>query len=87
MEQQYIIFFSLDIECNSKLENGAAQVAIVRRADVLVIDEFSMLDFSCFVLWKASVVDLLGAIHVIMHREVDTNCFWAILPNCLLSVA
>ena len=40
--------FSLDIECNSKLENGTTQVAILRRTDVLVIDEFSMLDFFLF---------------------------------------
>ena len=35
-------FFALDIKCNSSLENDTAQV---RKTDVLVIDEFSMLDF------------------------------------------
>ena len=41
-------FFGLDIECNSSLENGTVQVAKLRKTDVLVIDEFSMLDFFVF---------------------------------------
>ena len=41
-------FFALDIECNSSLENGTVQVAKLRKTDVLVIDEFSMLDFFLF---------------------------------------
>ena len=41
-------FFGLDIECNSSLENGTIQVAKLRKTDVLVIDEFSMLDFFLF---------------------------------------
>ncbi len=40
--------FGLDIECNSRLENGTVQVAHLRKTDVLVIDEFSMLDFFLF---------------------------------------
>ena len=35
--------FSLDIECNCSLEEGTVQVAKLRKTDVLVIDEFSML--------------------------------------------
>ena len=38
-------FFALDIECNSRLEHGTTQATLVRKTDVLVIDEFSMLDF------------------------------------------
>lgn len=41
-------FFALDIECNSTLENGTAQVTCLRKTDVIVIDEFSMLDFFLF---------------------------------------
>ena len=41
-------FFQLDIEYNSSLENGTAQVNRLRRTNVLVIDEFSMLDFYLF---------------------------------------
>ena len=41
-------FFALDINCNSSLENGTLQVAKLRKTDVLVIDEFSMLDFLIF---------------------------------------
>ena len=41
-------FFGLDIDCNSSLENGTIQVAKLRKTNVLVIDEFSMLDFSSF---------------------------------------
>ena len=41
-------FFGLDIDCNSSLENGTIQVAKLRKTDVLVIDEFSMLDFFLF---------------------------------------
>ena len=41
-------FFGLDIDCNSSLENGTIQAAKLRKTDVLVIDEFSMLDFFLF---------------------------------------
>ena len=41
-------FFSLDIECNSTLENGTVQVTKLRKTDVIVIDEFSMLDYYLF---------------------------------------
>ncbi len=40
--------FALDIECNSRLENGTVQMAHLRKTDVLVIDVFSMLDFFLF---------------------------------------
>ena len=41
-------FFSLDTDCNSGLENGTIQVTKVKKTDILVIDEFSMLDFLLF---------------------------------------
>ena len=41
-------FFVLDVDCNSTLENGTVQVAKLRKTDVLVIDEFSMLDYYLF---------------------------------------
>ena len=41
-------FFSLDINCNSSLENGTVQVTKVKKTDVIVIDEFNMLDFFLF---------------------------------------
>ena len=41
-------FFGLDIEYNSSLEEGTVQVAKLRKTDVLVIDEFSMLDWFLF---------------------------------------
>ena len=41
-------FFSLDVDCNSNLENGTVQVAKLRKTDVIVIDEFSMLDYYLF---------------------------------------
>ena len=34
--------FSLDIDCNSSLENSTVEVARLRKTHVLVIDEFSM---------------------------------------------
>ena len=38
----------MDIECNCSLEEGTVQVAKLKKTDVLVIDEFSMLDgFLC----------------------------------------
>ena len=40
--------FSLDIECKSSLENGTVQVTKLRKTDVIVIDEFSMLDYFLF---------------------------------------
>ena len=36
-------FLSLNIECNSTPENGIVQVTKLRKTDVIVIDEFSML--------------------------------------------
>ena len=41
-------FFSLDIECQSTLENGTVEVTKLRKTDVIVIDEFSMLDYYLF---------------------------------------
>ena len=41
-------FFALDIDCNSSLENGTVQVAKLKKTDVIVIDEFSMLDYFLF---------------------------------------
>ena len=38
-------FFCLDLDYNSSLENGTFQTARLRKTDVIVIDEFSMLDF------------------------------------------
>lgn len=41
-------FFALDVEYNSTLENGTVQVAKLRKTDLLVIDEFSMMDHYLF---------------------------------------
>ena len=41
-------FFCLDLEYNSSLENGTFQTTRLRKTDVIVIDEFSMLDFYLF---------------------------------------
>ena len=40
--------FCLDIECKSSLENGTVQVTKLRKTDVIIIDEFSMLDYFLF---------------------------------------
>ena len=40
--------FALDIEYNSLLEEGTVQTTKLRKCDVLVIDEFSMLDWFLF---------------------------------------
>jgi len=37
-------FYSLDIECNTKLENGMAEVSHLWKTDILAMDEFSMLN-------------------------------------------
>ena len=39
---------NFDIDCNSSLESGTIQVNRLRKTNVLVIDEFSMLDFFLF---------------------------------------
>lgn len=41
-------FFGLDIKYNSTLEEGTVQVAKLRKTDVIIIDEFSMLDWFLF---------------------------------------
>jgi len=41
-------FFGLNIHCDSSLENGTAKATCVKKTDVLVIDEFSMLDHFLF---------------------------------------
>ena len=41
-------FFGLDIDCNNSLENGIIQAAKLCITDVLVIDEFSVLDLFLF---------------------------------------
>ena len=41
-------FFALNILCDSSLENGTALTTRVKKTDVLVIDEFSMLDHFLF---------------------------------------
>ena len=41
-------FFNLDIELNCNLEHGTAQTTALRKTDVLLVDEFSMLDATLF---------------------------------------
>ena len=41
-------FFNLDIEPNCNLQHGTAQTATLRKTDVLVVDEFSVLDATLF---------------------------------------
>ena len=41
-------FFCLDLDYNSSLENGTFQTTRLRKTDVIVIDEFSMLDLFLF---------------------------------------
>ena len=41
-------FFNLDIELTCNLQHGTAQTTILRKTDVLVVDEFSMLDATLF---------------------------------------
>ena len=41
-------FFCLDLDYNSSLENGTVQTTRLRKTDVVVIDEFSMLDVYLF---------------------------------------
>ena len=41
-------FFNLDIELNCNLQHGTAQTTMLRKTDVLVVDEFFMLDATLF---------------------------------------
>ena len=41
-------FFNLDIELNCNLQHGTAQTTTLRKTDVLVVNEFSMLDATLF---------------------------------------
>ena len=41
-------FFELDIELKCNLQHGTAQTTTLRKTDVLVVDEFSMLDATLF---------------------------------------
>ena len=41
-------FYCLDLDYNSSLENGTFQTTRLRKTDVIVIDEFSMMDFYLF---------------------------------------
>ena len=41
-------FFCLDLDYNSSLENGTFHTTRLRKTDVIVIDEFSMLHFFLF---------------------------------------
>ena len=55
---------------NSSLKNGTVKVAPLRKTDVLVMDEFSMLDYHLF-----CVADCVGSLqrnmYPVIHREVD----------------
>ena len=41
-------FFNLDIELNCNLQHGTAQTTTLRKTNVLVVGEFSMLDTTLF---------------------------------------
>ena len=41
-------FFNLDIELKCNLQHGTAQTTTLRKTDVMVVDEFSMLDATLF---------------------------------------
>ena len=42
-------FFGLDIEYNSSLEKGTVEASVVKKTDVIIIDEFSMIDCTLFI--------------------------------------
>jgi hypothetical protein len=41
-------FFKMDIDCHSYLERGTAEFALVKAIDILIIDEFSLLERKVF---------------------------------------
>ena len=85
-------FFSLDIDYNSTLENGTVEVARLRKTDMLVIDEFSMLDYLFHVaeglcrkfakkhhLWGGRHVILLGdpaQLPAVSRRDIFGTRLW-----------
>ena len=42
-------FFKLDITGNSSVENGSVDAAVLKKTDVLIIDEFAMVDARLFI--------------------------------------
>ena len=75
-------FFSLDVDCDSSLENGTVEVARLHKTDVLVIDEFSMLDYHLFRVAglcrkfakKRVSHHPWGGRHVILLRSSPASC-------------
>ena len=64
-------FFSLDVGCNSSLENGTVEVACLCKTDVLVIDEFSMLDYRLFYVAEGLCRKLQKNMYPVILGEVD----------------
>ena len=60
-------FFSLDIDCNSTLENDTVEVARLRKTDVLVIDEFGMFDYHLFRVAEGLCTRKFAKQHVSCH--------------------
>ena len=64
-------FFSLDIDYNSTLENGTVEVARLQKTDVLVIDEFSMLDYHLFHVAEGLCRKFAKNMHPFICGEAD----------------
>ena len=75
-------FLSLDIECQSTLENDTVEVTKLRKTDVIVIDEFSMLDYYLFHVTES----LPNMVHLGYPGVVGILLCLGILPNYLLWV-
>ena len=62
-------FFALDVQCDSSLENGTVQAAKLRKTDVIVTDEFSMLDY-------LPIPYCVGSVSKFAKHGVQTSLGW-----------
>ena len=74
-------FFSLDINCNSSLENGTVQVTKVKKTDILVIDEFSTYDFFVFRTAEGLCRSLLKITNIVFPGVAGMLLCLVFLPN------
>lgn len=78
-------FFALNIQCDSSLENDTASATCVKTTDVLVIDEFSMLDHFFFRTAENLCRKFQTEEHTITHGEVGMCFFSETQPSFLPS--
>ena len=78
------LILKLDIDLKCGLEHGTAQTTSLRKTDVIIIDEFSMIDATLFLTIEGLCRRYAKKVVLSILGEVDTSFYLVILLSCQL---